>query len=191
MNYKPLDIEFTKTGFRFKQIIRDGDVAIFHKVALQPSPHDAGFEVVVIQKHNEREIGEVLIEAKEALPGNEQWGVKGWTYPDLFSAEQRFLRLQGKEIALVDDGEQLDDSEPSENVVEPKQQRRPRGSGLPEVVFPDGEFSIKEAAALNPELKPAMVYLCVKKAVEGGIVEETRSERRAARGKLTQLYIRK
>jgi hypothetical protein len=72
MNYKLLEPEITKSGFRFRQLVREGDIAIFHKVHLpsisHPKAKDAGFEVVVIQKHNEHERAPgVIIEAKEAL----------------------------------------------------------------------------------------------------------------------------
>lgn len=182
MNYKPLEVEFTKTGFRFKQLCREGDVAIFHKVRLSPKPHDAGFEVIVVGRHDGYEIAGNRFEPSEMYPSSEQWGTRGWTYQDLYSAEQRFAQLQGKEIVMVEGVEEEQETEM------PSRPRRPRGSGLPEIKFPTGEFSIKEAAALNPTINPATVYLCVKEAEEAGMVKRTRTERRAERGKPTQLF---
>ena len=184
MNYKPLELQFTKTGFRFKQLVREGDLAIFHKVALDPRPHDAGFEVVVVGRHDGYEIAGVKIEPSETYPSNEQWGNKGWTYPDLYNAEVRFERLKTGDVPL----ETTLQESPVETEEAPKTQRRPRGSGLPVVVFPDGDFSIKEAAVLNPSINPATIYLCVKDAVKNNVLVETRSERRSERGKPTQLF---
>lgn len=190
MNYKPLEKEFTKNKFRLKQLVREGDVAIFHKVGLDPQPHDAGFEVVVIGRHNGYEIAGNKIEPSECYPSNEQWGTKGWSYRDLFTAEARYLRLRNGDVT-VDLSEAAPVGETEEAPVPPvapKSQRRARGSGLPEITFPEGEFSIKEAAALNPDLNPATVYLCVKDAEKNGVVKATRQERRAERGKPTQLF---
>lgn len=197
MNYKLLEPEFRKSGFRFRQLIRDGDVAIFHKVHLKnsscPKDTDAGFEVVVIGRHDGYVLGGVQIEPAETMPSNSQWGSRGWTYTTLLDAERRFERLVKGEVPEDNSGATPDNEEGSSNetneiVDVPKPQRRPRGSGLPEISFPEGEFSIREAAELNPSVNPATVYLCVKDAVEKGTVKETRKERRAAKGKPTQLY---
>lgn len=38
------------------------------------------YEVCIVQKNSAREIAGVKIAASESLPGNEQWGVAGWTF---------------------------------------------------------------------------------------------------------------
>jgi len=184
MNYKPLGTTFQKNGFRFKQLFREGDIALFHKVHLNPA-HDGGFEVVQISRHDGYEIAGNKVEPAEMYPNSESWGVKGFTYPDLFHAETKFEKLKSGDNSpeIPDEPAQLEDTSETS-----KPARRPRGAGLPEITFPEGEFSIKEVAALNPTVNPATVYLCVKAAVESGKIQPTRQERRSEKGKLTQLF---
>jgi hypothetical protein len=199
INHKPLETEFKKNTYRFRLIRREGDLAIFHKVALKgamrPKDVDAGFEVVVISRHNGYELGGVKIEPAETYPSSEQWGSKGWTCTTLLRAEQKLDELKGIVVNCINGTSELENEtdEPEVAVEEPetetvKPARRPRGSGLPIITIPEGEFSIKEAATLNPNVNPATVYLCIKEAEGKKLIETTRTERRAERGKPTQLY---
>lgn len=96
---KPLPEKFSKDRFDFELCDREGDVAMFRKV------HQGGtvpsFEVVIVQKHRERTIAGKLIPAGEAMPYSEQWGEKGWTYPDRKAATDKMsdLVLQEKQKA--------------------------------------------------------------------------------------------
>lgn len=94
MNYKPLPTEFTSKGFIFKQIRREGDIAIYKRWKEKHNEKCAHFEVFEIQKYQEREMCGIKIEAKEAVPTNELWGKKGFTYLDLGSAEKKFEELK-------------------------------------------------------------------------------------------------
>ena len=66
---------FRKEGFDFKQIDRQGDVALFSKTKGRVE----SFEVVIVQKHKEYEIAGNIIPAHEAMPSSEQWGAAGWS----------------------------------------------------------------------------------------------------------------
>lgn len=83
---------FTFGGFKFQQIQRQGDVAIFSKQ--KPGRRVTSYEVVIIQKHKEHKWPNgKTTPAWEAMPANEVWGISGWTYPDLVRGERRFADL--------------------------------------------------------------------------------------------------
>jgi len=92
MNYKPLATPLIKNGFEHTQLFRDGDIAIFHKVHLNPH-FDAGFETVVISRHDGYEMGGVQIEPAECYPSPEMWGTRGWTFTNLLAARKKFTNL--------------------------------------------------------------------------------------------------
>lgn len=74
----PLATTFRSKGFDYVQIAREGKHAIFRKKRIG---HDYEvFEVVVVQDRKEHTWPNGLTSpAHEAMPGNEEWGVKGWT----------------------------------------------------------------------------------------------------------------
>jgi len=190
MTYKPLETEFVRSGFRFRQIRREGDIAIFHKLALQglpqSAPHistfDAGFETVAIGRHDDYEMAGVKIEAAESYPGNEQWGTKGWTYTTLYDAELRYERLLGRLAAETS-------SPLKEGVPTPvEHKRRPRGEPLT-LTIPVGEFSTKELAETNKVDYPS-AFLWLKAALgeSSPAIKFLREERRNAKGKPSKIY---
>ena len=190
IQYKPLETEFTKNTFRFRQLRREGDIAIFHKVAMQgtarPKAHDAGFETVVVSRHNGYDIAGVHMDPAECYPGNEQWGQKGWTYTTLFEAETRYEQLLGRapEAPIIPDVEK-DEETPGEE-IETHRTRRPKGTALVLSVLPSGEFSVKELAAAN-KVEYVTAYQFVKQELDK-TMKATRTERRAPKGPETQLY---
>ncbi len=75
---KTLETSFTRKGFQYRQISRDGDVAVFEqRWGKNGSP---AFETVIVQRHHGREIMGVKIPPAEFMPSTSQWGVKGWTF---------------------------------------------------------------------------------------------------------------
>lgn len=90
---KKLETEFVKKGFKFTQINRKGNVAIYKQESLSVESPKANYEVVQIKSHNGYEIGGSKIAAAEVYPGSTQWGLLGWTYQDLPTAEKRFKKL--------------------------------------------------------------------------------------------------
>lgn len=183
MNYKPLETEFTKNGFRFRQIRREGDIAIFHKLALEGLPrsaphtstYDAGFETAVISRHDGYEMAGNKFDPAEMYPSNEQWGTKGWTYHTLYEAELRFDRLLGKipEAKVV--GEEV-----------PAKPRRPRGEPI-NLTIPVGEFTVGELASKN-SVDYSIAFQWNKAAVAANQVQFLREERRNAKGKPSKIF---
>lgn len=195
ITYKPLETEFNKSGFRFRLIRRENDVAIYHKVALKgvhhPADFDSGFETVRIGRHDGYEIAGVRVEPAETLPGNEQWGVKGWSYPTLFSAESKFEELLGRStpVQTSDDIEGEDCSETSEVSSLPRasgQRGRVRGE-RPQLTVPETEFTVKELAELNKVEYP-VAFTFIKEATEAKTIQFLRTERRNAKGKESSIF---
>jgi hypothetical protein len=202
ITYKPLKVDFVKKGFQFNQLYREGDIALFHKVGLKGSIHtknfDGGFEVIVISRHKEYELGGVKIEAAECAPSDEQWGTKGWTYTNLYDAERKFKQLVSGEIKVdnTSDEEPEIESEEEETVetVPSVKSSNPvkSGRGRPRVErpilqYPDGEFSCKELAAFNKVEYP-IASVVLREQEAQGLVVRTREERRAPKGPMTQLF---
>jgi hypothetical protein len=203
--YKILEPTFTKNGFLFQQVQREGDIAIYHKVAQRGPLHvhtaDAGFEVVVISRHNGYVLGGATIEPAETLPSSEQWGTKGWSYKFLHPAQLKFSELKKKSLkATVVDGVEIEEQDENsidsqESTSQPKQPVVSSPSGKrgrprierPMLTYPEGEFSTKEMAELN-KVEHHVIANFLRDQELLNKVKRTRTERRAAKGKPTQLY---
>ena len=75
---------FTRDGFSYKQIWRDGDVAVY-----EYNSRGGSFEVVVILVEGERVKFAKLTPAHEVYPTATQWGTHGWS----FGAKDREIAL--------------------------------------------------------------------------------------------------
>jgi len=84
---KKLENTFWSKGFNFKQIYRDGDIAIYEKCA--NGSECSSYELIHITSHNGFVIGGIKVPAAEVYPGDSQWGVHGWTYPTLELAKSK------------------------------------------------------------------------------------------------------
>lgn len=200
ITYKPQAPEFRRKTFVHTQICREGDFAIYHKYAEKTATRhkefDAGFEVVVIRRHNGYVIGGVQIEPAEVYPCDSQWGDFGWTYSDLLGAMRRFEKLVKGEIKVVDDKVvELDspakdepEQEPvDENGAEPAQGRRGRKrKERPNLNIPDGEFTMQLVAELNG-MDKLNIYVYIRELVEQGVIEEVRRESHG-RGRPTVIF---
>ena len=80
----PLPETFKHGGFEFKQLWREGQIALFEK--RKPGSEVKSYETVIIQQNHDYEIAGNFIKAHESLPGNERWGDAGWTYCDISAA---------------------------------------------------------------------------------------------------------
>jgi len=96
---KPLSESFKSDGFNFRQLYREGDIALFEK---SKSERNRGYEVVRIQKREACLAFGKLLPAREVMPSSERWGKDGWTYPDLTSAQAKFReRVEAQERAAL------------------------------------------------------------------------------------------
>lgn len=90
---KKLEKEFVKKGFKYTQVTRKGNIAMYKQESTSIKNPKPAYEVVQIKSHNGYEIGGSKIAAAEVYPGSTQWGLLGWTYQDLPTAEKRFKKL--------------------------------------------------------------------------------------------------
>jgi hypothetical protein len=188
--YKPLEQEIKRNGFLHRILKREGDIAIVHKVGLaggvHHKTHDAGFEVIVIGRHDGYELGGNKIEPAETFPSPEQWGTRGWTYTTLLDAETRFASLINKQSPFVI--EHSPEEIPSVNddsSNEPTSKRGRPKADRPMLSIPEGKFSVKDLAAHNKvEYIVASVFL----KENPSLFKFVGTERRATKGKPTNIY---
>ena len=88
---KTLPSNFTRDGFLFRQLAREGDVALFEKS--KPGHSRPGYEVVIVQRHPPQTIHGRDYPERESMPASESWGVLGWSYSDLNPAKTKFDAL--------------------------------------------------------------------------------------------------
>ncbi len=80
---KELKATFDQSGYSFRQINREGDIAIFEKRWIEGGEDSSiSFEVIRVQKRSGREMFGQFIPAHEAYPSSEQWGEQAWTLTD-------------------------------------------------------------------------------------------------------------
>ena len=96
---KPLAESFKSGGFNFRQLCREGNVALFEKTK---GERNRCYEVVRIQQREARLAFGKTLPACEVMPSSERWGKDGWTYRDLPSAQKKFReRVEAQERAAL------------------------------------------------------------------------------------------
>ena len=94
MHYKLLKTEFESKGFKFKQIERNGDAAIY----LKTKGNWKGWEVIKISRHNGYTLGGSIIEPSETYPSSSMWGQSGFTY---FFEDKQFAYKKFNEFVNI------------------------------------------------------------------------------------------
>lgn len=87
---KILEQEFDSRGFHFKQLKREGMLAVFEKTSENGYK---GFEVCRLKSHNGYEIAGVHIPPAESMPSAESWGTDGFSY-QWDEKERAFTKLE-------------------------------------------------------------------------------------------------
>ena len=86
---KTLSLEITKKGMTYRQMRREGMVALYSQHLKGRVGKPLAYEVIVIKTHGEYTIAGNTIEAGESYPGDEAFGILGWSYSTLMpQAEQ-------------------------------------------------------------------------------------------------------
>ena len=96
-----LKTEFNKDGFAYAVLKRTEGLSTNVALLQQAKGGNVAFEVVLIQVHDARKIAGQEIPAGEALPANEDWGSKGWTFTERKRAEERYEKLVNKQTQLA------------------------------------------------------------------------------------------
>jgi hypothetical protein len=91
---KPLSKDITHRGFRYRQVAREGDVAVYSQSFVGGNRIFA-YEVIIIGSHDHIEIMGKHVDPAETYPAEGQWGKKGFTisgYPDNLSVALARMR---------------------------------------------------------------------------------------------------
>ena len=90
--YLVLPKVFNAEKWHFQEVKRIGGFAIY----LKTQGNIKSYEVITVKYHDAYKIMDNDIPAKQAWPGDEEFGVLAWAYCDLPSAEKRFNQLINK-----------------------------------------------------------------------------------------------
>jgi hypothetical protein len=81
-SYKPLQKEFRRDGFTYRQIARQRHGAIYEQTWNGCSDPSACYEVICIRRREGFQIDSRLVEPAEVYPSSRVWGVDGFTLTD-------------------------------------------------------------------------------------------------------------
>lgn len=90
MNYKPLKESFSRKGFTFTLLKREGDKAIYEQ---KMGSKLLAYEVIKVRRHDGYTIAGVFMEPSETYPSDSDWGTYGWTYTKLEQAKTKYDSL--------------------------------------------------------------------------------------------------
>jgi hypothetical protein len=93
--WRPLQIDFRKDGLDYRQVAREGQVAIY-ELTWQGNTNAAAYEVVRIRAHDGFTVGGKVIEPAELYPRSESWGIDGFTFSDRAAADEKLRALCSK-----------------------------------------------------------------------------------------------
>jgi hypothetical protein len=94
-SYRPLPIEFSRNGFNYRQITREGNAAIYEQIWSGCSNPSVCYEVVRIRRREGFQIDGRFVEPAEVYPTSDAWGVDGFTLTDKDAAFAKLLGLAG------------------------------------------------------------------------------------------------
>jgi len=99
--YRPLPTRFRHKGFEYRQIVREGDAAIYEQCWTGRAEPSVCYEVIRIRRRDGFEISEKFIEPYEVYPNSHGWGVDGFTFTDRNKAWAKFFELSLEEPATT------------------------------------------------------------------------------------------
>ena len=202
---KQLKLEFVKNcdgcgKHKFVQLRREGDVCLYER--LKMDGNHFGYEVFItktVKAGSPLPGGLKVEEDYEQYPGSSQWGKTAFSPSTLSGAEERFAELVAKSKVLSDAREQTAvtgkrvRARKIVNVMKVKPvksvgDRKGRKSvDRTQFVFPDGEWTMKQAHTLNPTVCHATIWTYAKQLVKSGDLIVC-GQMSGGRGKPTLLY---
>jgi len=78
--YKRLPKEFRRDGFNYRQVAREGDIAIYQQVWSGCADPSVCYGVIRIKRREGFVVDSRFIPPAEVYPRSEQWGELGWTF---------------------------------------------------------------------------------------------------------------
>ena len=97
---KILEKKITNKNFSYKQIIREGNVAIYEQRLIDAEDTkttNKRYEVIVIKSHDGYEINGNKIASSEMYPSANHWGTLGWTCMTMEDAQKRYKKVRNSE----------------------------------------------------------------------------------------------
>ena len=95
---KKLEKEFESAGFKYKQIHREKNYAIYERKYID-SLSDPHYEAIKILSHNGMEIAGKKLPPSEYYPSSNSWGTNGYTCINKKAAYNRLDRMMKEDIA--------------------------------------------------------------------------------------------
>jgi hypothetical protein len=94
--YRPLASKFSRNGFNYRQIAREGDAAIYEQTwSGCPNP-SVCYEVVRVHPREGFHIDGRFIEPAEIYPHSDAWGIDGLTCTDKDSAFAKLREVSAR-----------------------------------------------------------------------------------------------
>ena len=78
--YKQLPKEFRRSGFRYRQVAREANAAIYEQTSNGCQNPSVSWEAIRIRCRERFQIGGRSVEPSEVYPNSEAWGVDGFTF---------------------------------------------------------------------------------------------------------------
>jgi hypothetical protein len=92
--------EFRRDGFNYRQIAREGDIALYEQRSIGCPATAVCFEVIRVRQREGFHIGGRFIRAAEIYPNSEAWGTNGFTVTDSNKAWDKFFEISLEEPAM-------------------------------------------------------------------------------------------
>src|SRR5262249_28032512 len=96
--YKLLERHFQRDQFNYKQLVRQGDAAIYSQTWRGCSEPSIIFEVIWVRRHNGKEIKGQWVEPSEFYPSSTEWGKYGFTFTHEDAAFAKLRELPRRPI---------------------------------------------------------------------------------------------
>ena len=92
--YEPIATSFKHDGFNYRQIAREGDIAIYEQKWTDCEDPSIAYEVIRIQRHEAKMFPSgKSYPAREAYPPSGAWGTDGFTLTDRDAAFNKFQQI--------------------------------------------------------------------------------------------------
>jgi hypothetical protein len=95
-SYRPLPTQFSRDGFDYRQIAREGDAAIYEQTWTGCSSPSACYEVIRIRRREGFQIDGRSVEPAEIYPHSDAWGIDGFTCTDKDSAFAKLKEVSAR-----------------------------------------------------------------------------------------------
>jgi hypothetical protein len=95
-SYRPLAGKFSRDGFNYQQIVREGQAAIYEQTWSGCSNPSVRYEVIHIRRREGFHIDGRFVEPAEVYPNSESWGVDGFTLTDTDAAFTKLREVKAQ-----------------------------------------------------------------------------------------------